>query len=369
MSHPETKAHPGTGTRAQPVCPGTDPAVPLLREALSDVLGLSPTRAAVKRIVEVFLRGAEAHLRRRMAPHTGRIDRFGLSLHDLAIDCVAGLLARDPQGGFPHLERYFTNGWTELDDAAIMFRVRRLICGAVDDGLYRRYAEHDPQLARLIRSLQRSCAARSDVTVDRRMGTLQLVVRGPTRSSCLPVSRDRIEAHMMAHIRATDSASDYLGYFVDLLHTEQDVVLCYPLVGVALAVRTALARLNTFVLEPAKQECVEDAEAEELIRATVRVVATECRPRYVGKGKVDDTVFAAYCAAVENVLLSTYRHDGGVTALGDSLRDYLPDVSRQAYREHHRARCEYLLRLVKERLKYRLRNLRTFSAEPLDGNE
>lgn len=369
MPHPETSAGLVSESGSKNLQSTRRRQAASVRDALAVMLGPNPTRAATHQIVDLLVRGAEAHVRRRLGMLGKRSDRFGLTLGDLALDCVANLLERDEAGGFPQLDRYFPDGLVHLDEVDILHRLRRLTGRAVDDGLYRRYADEDPQLARLIRNLQRGCATRRDVSVDRRMGALHLTVRAPARPAGLPLSRDRLEAYMMAHIQATDNAADFLDHFVRLIRADEGFARSYPLVGVALAIRAALSGLQAPPAAPEDPARLADGEAIEWIRQSVADVARACRPKYVGKGKVDPPLFDAYCAAVEDALLAWYRHDCGTTTLSECLQEHLPEVSREEYRDEHRARCEYVLRLAKARLKIRLRNLRTFSADSPHGDD
>ena len=125
-----------------------------LKNDLAALLEGEASPAQVKSVVRVCHANAEGALARR--GHLNHLLRMhGLSLADLAYDCISDLFARDGDGRYKALESYFSAyGAADLSDEEIYFHLQRLSFTKVRNGLFRAYSEMDPQLARILHNVK-----------------------------------------------------------------------------------------------------------------------------------------------------------------------------------------------------------------------
>ena len=121
------------------------------RSIIQKVVADSTVRPAVIEIVALFHHIALVYLRHKDAAGGLKLANLGLSVEDLALDCIAGLFERDQAGRFPVLARYYEEiQWQTLDEVTLSGATRRLVFSAVNQELYRNYREADPTLHRIV---------------------------------------------------------------------------------------------------------------------------------------------------------------------------------------------------------------------------
>lgn len=326
-----------------------------LRETIRHILGPHPTPAESSAYIDLALRIAHTHLRRRIAAGSVRTNLFGLSTDDLAIDCIAPLFARDPGGRFHRLDVYYTHAaWTTLTDADLLAVTRRLVLSAVHHQLVHLYREHDPSLEKIIRNLRNAiqgCGALEEV---RRGGDLWVRCRMETNAQrALPeIPWAFLEGELTGVLQERTPLRTVVAEIGRVLETQTLYRKSFALTSLALLLRMVYARFGAGceAIADGDEAALGQDEADRIIRVTLAELAAEKHHGYVGKGKVDAGTWAAYMAAVRSILHAEFvRDEGGADSYHEHLTAHLPGLSVAAYREHHRIHLEYLAKLGRQR--------------------
>lgn len=328
--------------------------VPPFRTAVEAVVAGQADRGAVHRLVQEAYRLSLAYLKQKI--RAGRLQPalFGLSLDDLALDCVADLFQRDAEGTFEQLVAYFGAArWAALPDDELFVAYRRLVFSKVNESLFRRYREADPVLAKIVRNLKNAVKAREEVSLDRQTGAQWIRVHAGAEAGGggLPAAPPEVlEAYLVRALRRDDSIQGAVQALVAFTALHPHYAAGYPLTQFAQVVRAALQRL----CEP--EETPEAApflggEIDEAIHRATEGVALGMHASYVGRGKVDPQTFGTYFCAIRDILRAEFvSASRPVASYFEALQHYYPELSKGDYRSDHRHIVEYLTKLARARL-------------------
>ena len=330
-----------------------------LQQALAIVTGSAPTRPATRRVVRRCHQIARASLRQQQQTGSLREDVLGENIDDLAMDAIADLFKRDAQGRFSELRQYFDE--VPLQDRppkALLEDLRRLVQSAVTDWLFEAYRAADRSLSNQIRSLKRAARQCDDVRLRRRGTTQWLEVTsaaspsdrtqdvGPRTGRPMPLSV--LEAHLASAVAEATSTGDLLDTAVRTLQSHPTYEPAYPLTRMAQAMRAAYARVqatteHTGPTTHPNRPLFRQEELWNHLDATLSTLQDEKRATYVGQDKVDTSTYTAYFRALRDRLAARFVPPGDPEMTHyEALSKHLPDLSKAAYRNEHRARFEYL---------------------------
>jgi len=294
-----------------------------------------------------------AYLRTRQ--QAGRLDMRILpgSLDDLALDCIADLFERAPDGSFPELQRYFEEIDIEaMDPPAALAALRRLVFSAAGDRLFACYRAADPSLGRVIRTVKRTVREMDDARLRRLAGRLHvcgLEVR--SISQALPLSPERLEALLTTHVADSTCTRDLVRASVSVLRDTASTFQ-YPVSRLAQAIRGATVRVGDAdagapeVVE-VRSEGFRKEELQRFLQRSVTEVQRAKRSSYVSTGKLEASRYEAYFDAIATYLCAQYIPPGRPSLTHyEALQEHL-DVTRTDYRDAHRHVFEYLLRQVR----------------------
>ncbi|MEM6334917.1 MAG: hypothetical protein AAF752_00020 [Bacteroidota bacterium] len=328
--------------------------MPHFNHVISSVIGDQPDRVAVRDLVEESHKFAMAYLWKKVRQQRLLTDMFRLSVEDLALDCIADLFQRDEEGRFNQIATYFESvKWEDLDEAGLQIALRRLVFSKVNEGLFRRYREADPSLAKIIRNLKNAAKGSDQVYLDRQRRELMIVAEtGDAEQETLPTAPvDVLESHLIAYLSSSDcdSLKQVVAGFVDFVACNPYYGNAFPVSDFAQVVRAAFVHLGEAV-EDRDEETFLPGVVQQRIDLVVEAVQADMRASYVGKGKVSSTTYETYFLAVRDVLASQFANDADeVDSYLDALQIYMPDLEKPEYRTHHRHVFEYLVKLSRSR--------------------
>jgi hypothetical protein len=296
---------------------------------------------------------------------------------DLAMDAIAGLFERDDHGRFPELRRYF-GGQASSDhpEEELIRDLRRLVQSTVTDWLFEAYRAADRSLSNQLRALKRAAGQREDVCLQRR-GAVQWVECGGQKESSRreegtsqkrrrpgrPMPLGALEAHLTGEVAEASSTGDLLERAIKTLRAHPDYEAAYPLTRLAQAMRSARARVQSVTehsgsVSHPDRPVLRPEETRHYIQNTLSEVRAEKRTTYVGRGKVDEATYAAYFAALQDRLEARFVPPGDPEMTHhEALMEHLSGLTKETYRDEHRARFEYLEQQARESLITRLQDV------------
>lgn len=330
-----------------------------LGDALSVICSDHPTRVATRQVVDTAHRLARAYLMRRQSAGLLSLDVLGLTINDLAMDCIAHLFTRDETGEFPELQRFFADQPLDTFDAADAHRsLRCLVTRAVGDHLFRCYQTADPGLGRIIRNLKRAIRQSTHCRLERRGATLHVVlVDGSTGTRLL--SPDRMAAHLTVHLTGTLVIPTCLNHVLSLLDAHADAHPYYPVSLLAQSIRMAQRQVQTTDVACDEQWPSVPASSHHLAHISPDTIRTalynsvrsvrEAKRAQYSRDHDRAAWYQTYMRGVQTYLEATYVPPGRSSfAHHDALREHRPSLTREHYREQHRHTFEYLLRCTRD---------------------
>lgn len=310
----------------------------------------APERQSVARLVDLCFRMAKVYLRRRA--QAGRLNPnfFGLTLDDLALDCIADLFERDEEGRFPQLIAYFDPVLEgNPSRARLLGATRRLVFSKVSEGLYRRYREADPSLARLIRNLRYAIRTGELGREVRLRGQLWIAFSDDADAYSRPVmDEEYLQVRLSAHVDTSSSLKDVVAAVGEVLLANPAYAPGLPLVGVASTVRQVFDLMAESPL-PKGTSLTElyREDLHELLGASRERVENAMRKKYVGV-KLSSRTFDAYIRAAEDCLCAEFVEPGADDASHfDVLRPYLQAMTYEDFRANHRGRFQYVVKKMR----------------------
>lgn len=334
-----------------------------VRPTFANLISDQPSRLATSILVEHSQRIAAAYLLRRTRSGRLYLDRFDLTVEDLALDCLADLFRRDDEGRLVRLRDYAASiGWDELDDAGLLIALRRLIFSAVNEGLFRRYRESDPALGRLIRTLKQHARTSEHAVLHRLRGTLVLLpIDSPPASDDRPrMPPEVLEAHLHQAIDPSGRLKGVVDAVASLLRDHPFYAAEVTLPDLAIGIRNVRARRGETGGEAlADADDLDERHLCSLIKTQVDLALAEVghdmRPLYIGRRGVAPDVYSAYLKAVRDILQAQFAERGTPDlSFREALNSYVQAVGSAEYRRRHQAILEYLVTLTRSRFLARI---------------
>jgi hypothetical protein len=323
-----------------------------LDRIIPSVLSPDPSLECVREFVYLCKNLALSYLQTKV--NRGKLDpkHFGIPLDDLALDCIAPLFERNDRGRFVELVSYYGKGnLPTFSGEELLGATRRLVFSKVNEELFRLYRENDPSLSNIIRNIK--IALRFSRTVIPVMRNNEWWIQPISlihAQDVLPVMpAELIEARLLSQLERRYDLRHIL-QLVSAILEEQDLYQKrYPLVGIALVIRSLMVRSLTLaesVESPGAE--ISPEEISRFIHTSIEKTRTAMKASYVGKGKVSEKTFEAYFDCVEEILDTEYVSDNGLDlSYFDVVRKRMSELSVEEYRCHHRAYLEYLVRLTR----------------------
>ncbi len=322
-------------------------------QAVAAITSDAPDRHDVRYLVDQSYRFALAYLKQKVRQRRLQPSLFGLTLEDLAFDCFADLFERNDQGRFVQLATFFESArWRELDEAGLRSSFRRLVFSKVNEGLFRRYREADPNLAKIIRNVKNAIKADARLSIERRPNGAYLVVNIAPESAQLPVAPTEImEAYLIGRLCRSEALHEAVASFVGFAFDHPYYAPEYPLIPFAQALRTAFLHAGQPPSENNRPAPFLSDEVSRAILLVIDGVQDQMHASYVGRGKVEATTYQAYFRAISDVLHAEYVSSADpVASYFDALGKYLPGLPKDTYRQEHRHVMEYLAKMARAQL-------------------
>ncbi len=323
--------------------------------AVAEMLRLPARTAPVAEVVARCHRMAVAYLRVRTATRSFDPGRLGLTVEDFAWDAIAELFRRDEENRYIVLERAF-EPLQPLEHRAPEFveqELRRQVLNVVLRQIYRSYRDTDPALARIIRNIKQTLRDHDTARMIDLRGEWMVA---PVTAHTLLISRPVMAPELLApevSARSNRAASlrDMLGAVAEALREQDDYSRVFPLVGVALIIRSIYtAAIPVDGGEPGG-EALTAEDLDRLLAPALEQVMTRA-VRYVRDGKLTEAQLTVYRSTLRDIVIEevTVGTDEGISFFEIFAR-HAPAVTREQYQAKHRVILEYLIKLVRKELR------------------
>jgi hypothetical protein len=325
-----------------------------LQQIISQIVSDSPGHAATRAYVTLVLRIAAAALRSRGRTWFLTAGFPGMSIDDVAVDCVAALFQRGEKGEYPGLRKFYDQlSWTDLSEQELLMHTRRLVCSRVNQEFSRILKDVDPSLEKLRRNIRLAARRNASITEGMRSGVLWLFTPSELASPRhLPeMPWEFLEASLASRIHGSAGVHAVIDAVAEVFE-EQDVYAGgFPLTQLAIVVRNFFARQDgrqEFAEEPSAVRELDEEDMRSLIRESVEMVAGERRAMYTEKRRIPAATYDAYIKTAQEVLFLEFSMgQSELNSYHEIFSRHLPGVSYDCYRSVHRGYLEYLVKLIR----------------------
>ncbi len=286
--------------------------------------------------------------------HRGKFDPsyFGVSLEDIALDCVAPLFRRGDDGRFTKLVNYFSPlDLATLTDAELVGATRRLVFSKVNEELVRLYKESDPSLSMVIRSIKYALkySHRLIPVVRSNEYWIQIPDSRPEEDVLPVMPAEILETALLARLERRTDFRHILGLVAEVLSNQDLYQKQYSLVGAAVVIRSLMVRSywNPTETEGDGEQFM-PGEIDRFIRESIQRTKSSLTRSYLEKGKLSASLFESYFNTVSDILEAEFiSNDGMELTYFESLQRHLTDLHQEEYLSRHRIYLEYLVKLTR----------------------
>jgi hypothetical protein len=327
----------------------------LLKKLIPQLIKPKPPASAVRQVVRICHSLAISYLRQKAGARRFDSNFFGMSIDDLAMDCIANMFERDDRGNFVRIRSYFKGIEIENDtEEQLLIHLRRLVFTIVNDELFRIYRAQDPSLSHIIRNIKTSLKYIPEVIAERADGDVWLYLENetPEEAERPIIPYEFLRLHLYARFSATMSLTAILMEIITIINEQDHYRKRYPITAIALLVRSLLAtKVESGLVEYPSDETLRSDEIRGFLHECVEEVRNRMHDCYVPAGKVTEKQYDAYFRAIEDILVAQYvNNDGFDRSFYDYVRSYLRRLSVSEYRRTHRSYFEYLVKLSRKEL-------------------
>jgi hypothetical protein len=280
-------------------------------------------------------------------------DLLGMSVNDIAVDCIASLFERNELGAFVQLQAYYSSaGWSTLPDEELLGCTRRLVFGCVNQQLSHLYRDADPSLEKLMRNLRNALVQiQRLIEVKETSETWVVSATENSHSKSLPlIPPEFLEAQLSPRLRERTPLLHVLHAVADIFEGQDLYRRGLPLTRLALSIRSSFSRLGSpLELDPWTDTLGLTAEEiGRLIESSLATVRSAKRDTYVEHGKVDAETYSSYFRAIGDILTAEFAENNGCErSFQEFLAEHLSGLTKQTYQDKHRCHMEYLAKLTR----------------------
>jgi hypothetical protein len=331
---------------------------PQHRRTVQAILDRTYTPLDVREFVQFCYLLAVPLVRSKIHRRKLNLEILGLKEIDVVYDCLADLFRRDSDGGFVHVDSFFTAQGLDpvkAHEDEILLALRRLVFGRVHCSLIRLYSDADPALGKILRNIMLDLEHHPRFESCARFSETFLVPKGSNPYFGRPPLP---QEYLRARFAQVASVRDAIPAMIDKLHVllleESLYQRAVPLVGAGLLFKEVYA-VGEGIQETVESEAVSESDREDISRMAehvCRVLSANMRAGYVGKGKRRAEDFERYIETVRDILLGEFGYAGeNGGSYFEHLRSRMPGLTKAQYLRRHRTVLEYLAKQAKKRMR------------------
>lgn len=324
-----------------------------LQEVLTDCLGDSVERSALKRLIKKCHSMALAYLRMKAASNKLYMIR-GERLEDLAWDFIAELFEKNDNGRLIRLQEYFDEtNFEDLSHSDLIIELRKLVFTKVEDNIFRAVGEKDPSLRKIIRNLK--LAIRDNNCEHRVCYEHGYIIVGKDDVHNLPIMPSEfMQIRLSSRLEEKMQIPDILIEAIDVLQEQGKYQKRISLVALASVIRLTFVHFNESTDDQKKQlnadEALINAEFEKFLNASSEKVRISTGYTYIRKGKINRDELDIYMKAAKDIVYDYFNDGKTESSQYEYLKNYMPHLEYEDFRSDNRQVLEYLVKLIRKEL-------------------
>lgn len=329
-----------------------------LKSYLCKILNSSITEVELTEFVHICRSIVQPYLFHIRSSVSGLCTQQGLTITDLAYDCIADMFLRDDSNKFVKIEN-FANSLDEnidqISDTNLFLAFKSFLTCIADCQLARLYAQADPSGAKIYRNLR-------DVIKTSTFFNLRKDFRGfvlepnnhepQNHLSHFPM--EELEKELSNRVGHQLSAKIFLTFLNNILTEQTQYRRSIPLYDLV----QILKKLHYEDFDPPSEtqplstEGLQEFEIGQICREVETVLKEKILLTYFTKRKIDRKEAEALCNAFHDMICDWQSNEKNC-ALFNYLQRHL-DINEATYEETLRPKMEYLLKIARNEFAARL---------------
>lgn len=291
----------------------------------------------------------------RMKASTQRLYLFhGERMEDLAWDFIADLFEKDAEGELKIFREFFRDKELELlDEQDVIIELRKLVFTKVEDNIFRSIGELDPSVRKIIRNLKLAYKNGFEDN-EVRLENGWLICGSVDKDSNLTMPSEIIQSKLCYRVHEKMQIPEILDQAIDILRVQDEYPKKINLTSLALVIREVFLHFNRDLLintiHPQHDQVLISNEYSKFLDLCVEKVKQRVGDRYVKNGKKSTDMMITYLKAARNIL-NIYDHNYyNERTHYETLKEELPDLSYEQFRDYHRKILEYLVKQIRSEM-------------------
>ncbi|MBI4547318.1 MAG: hypothetical protein HY707_05010 [Ignavibacteriae bacterium] len=331
-----------------------------LRTYLQSLLKGSISETDLSRFIQLSRSIVQSYLGYIRASITNLCLQQGLTLTDLAYDCIAEAFARDEERRFPLLENFRNSLNTDLEtipENELFLAYKSFLKRIADAQLARLYAQSDPNGAKIHRNIRDSLKQSIHFCLNKDFRGYVVSPKGVDPLDHLETfSIEELEREFLSCAKPHHSTPEMLGILHTILGAQTSYRRSLPLTDVVQLFKKVY-QFDYAQLKHVDHEFSIDGLSEfeiDRMRSQVELALKEkILLTYLARGKVDRKQAEAMFCAMQDMLVDWCEMKDAETSLLHYIRQHV-DITEDVYETQYRAKMEYLLKIAREEFAARL---------------
>ncbi len=317
-----------------------------------------PSINEINELVNISHKIALAYLRTKFLSNKYVENRFGIDINDLALDVIADIFARDNNGMFVEINKYFKQlgDLSVLSDDELFVGLRRLVFSATNVRFFKIYGELDTALSKIIRNLKITLKNHSSVKAIVHNEENFLAPRNTENLLLsLPfIPEEILSPEFYDRVSSKSSLRDMLTAIGDVLKEQNNYKKIAPLIEVAVLIKEAYASDAIRKMgneEVTAEQTIFNEQIKSIAQEVVSNLKTQYSSRYVEKEKLLKTEITALFDATEEILINHFcSGNGDPASYYATLQKQLKDLNKEIYAGKYRVILEYLAKIARNQM-------------------
>ncbi|MCF8241574.1 MAG: hypothetical protein K9J16_09330 [Melioribacteraceae bacterium] len=320
-----------------------------------DELTRNNSQSSLKYLVKTSHLLAITHLNCIRSRNSFLISNLGISLNDLAWDCIAEIFLRDSLDRFTVIENYFNNEifLDSSSDMDFFIALRKLVFIHVNKNLFKIYHQIDPSLSKIIRNIKYHVNNSTSLTLfdcfnEKYIG--MIINRDSNKFTVWETENFRLDFQLSRNGEV--SLKEYIILLEKLLrNSELDNPRC-SLIGFGMMYKEFMF---SDIKEIAPSKRIEDdviIDSSNLSGYAKNKIHKLIEKVYINKRKIGnedaDFIKKTTLAIIENYLSGI---DNTQFTFFELAQKFDPDISYDKYNTKFKTKIEYLVRIMKTDIK------------------
>ncbi|MFA7287994.1 MAG: hypothetical protein WC055_03850 [Melioribacteraceae bacterium] len=329
----------------------------ILKNILTDLSFKNYSNADITKLVHISRAILVSYIRNSFSSAVSLCHKQGISINDIAIDCIAEVFQQTENNHIPKLESYFSSlrsPISEMPDKEIFLTWKALLIKIAKTQIAHTYAQYDPSGFKIQRNIKEVIAHIEFFNLYKNVNGIFLII--PTYelfNSLPPINAEDIESDFLFAVKEERNTKNLLKILHDLL-IEQSRFRKEIKLTEAVKLFKKVFNYTSDDLHYDEEysefslanSFAEEIELEQICSKVLENVKEKILVNYLFKGKLTTTQSEAIYLTIDNLVLDWRNSGNNNSSLYEHFKKFM-EISESEYELLIKAKIEYLVKITK----------------------